>query len=182
MTGTDLKSVSLRHSDPQRPFSQVEQETLLKGLRIQDHMAEMAIGIAEVREWWLLSEEERTRKSAELRASIEERDAIFRLPKATAIQEIRKRLGCDDHTRPHSYGDRDEKLLIRRIDDLQKKMERDLHRQAREVRAKEHKLEKQINLGIGDIEEAIAMRDLCRRMFGVFRMTYENIAGRKFAG
>ena len=159
-----------------RRMSRVEQEAMLKMFRMQDHMSEIAIQVACFGQWWSLPQEQRDSYCAEFRAGLEEKNCIFPLPKDAAIQDLRKRLGCDQEA-VESHGDKEEKELLKQVEDGQRKMERELRRLALKAQKDARRSEKAIKRG--NIKNAAAQRDRYRGMAGCIADTFERITGRR---
>jgi len=162
-------------------MSRREKEAIVNMLIIQDHLSEYAIKSALAGEWWELPEYERTANADQMRAALEDRNAIFPLPKETAIAELKNELNFDDPLTVPSFDDKDEKQLIKQEHELRKSTERDLHREARKMKNDLRKIEEVIDGGgASDIHAALEFRRRQQSFLDAILEAYANIAGRPF--
>jgi hypothetical protein len=170
----------LSRKKEERPSSTVELEAIFLALSIQDHLCEMALRLFHINEWAKLDSEERIKREAVARHQMEEKNVLFALPKEESKSAIRQKLGLDDATRVHSYGDALEKKSLLQVDELQTRMEKDLRALARKARAKAEKLARDIDRGIlENVHAGMAQHEGYLRIYENVSMTFEAIAGRK---
>lgn len=171
----------LKLPDREHGMSRRDIEAIVNMLIIQDHLSEYAIKGALAGEWWGLPERERIAKANEMRAALEERNAIFPVPKEAAIAELKSQLNFDDPRTVASFDDKEEKYLIKQEQELRKSVEKDLHREARKTKNDLRKIEAIIDGGgASDIHAALEFRRRQQNFLDAILEAYANIAGRPF--
>jgi hypothetical protein len=157
---SDLTSIrNVKLPSREHGMSRRDIEALVRMLTIQDHLAEYAIKAALAGKWAELPERERIAKANEMRTALEDRNAIFPLPKEAAIAELKSQLNFDDPRTVPSFDDKAEKHLIKQEQELRKSAEKDLHREARKIKNDLRKLDLIIDGGgVSDIHAALEVR------------------------
>ena len=174
-------NIAERFRSQERPLSVVELEGMLRMYLIQDHMTELTLRVWRISDGADLSTKERNREEEEFRSRAEAKRVLFARPKDKAIAAARQEMGLDDPNRVQSYGDAQEKRILKGVTEFVKQAERHLHRVARETLARANAVSRQIDRGsASDIHSAMTQHRLLLEKYEAVTSTFEAVAGRKF--
>lgn len=173
--------IAERFRPRERPLSVLELEGMLRMYVIQDHMTELTLRVWGISDGAGLSYEERNREEEEFRSRAEAKHVLFARPKEKAIAAARQKMGLEDPSRVQSYGDAQEKKILKTVAEFVKQAERKLHRMGRETLARANRIGGQIDRrSVSDIHSAMKQHRLLLEKYEAVTSVFEAVAGRKF--